>query len=199
MRNDFRGCTTKMDIILSTFMLNEYTKWFDALMLMNHMPLEFCRQERFLFLKILSTQQHYQRVVAELSNIGISLTDDNVILNYKGKVNSFHNFFDQFYNLSEKRLNRADFSELFLERKSINSFSSEKTDTGKRKITPEMQGIFSIITWIYLLEHSCVYSKNIDIDHLITKNFQAYKQKLKRQKIAANNGWLEAIILDETY
>lgn len=199
MRNDFRGCTTKMDIILSTFMLNEYTKWFDALMLMNRMPLEFCRQERFLFLKILSTQQHYQRVVAELSNIGISLTDDNVILNYKGKVNSFHNFFDQFYNLSEKRLNRADFSELFLERKSINSFSSEKTDTGKRKITPEMQGIFSIITWIYLLEHSCVYSKNIDIDHLITKNFQAYKQKLKRQKIAANNGWLEAIILDETY
>lgn len=199
MRNEFRVCDAKMDIILSTLMLNEYTKWFDALMLMNRMPLEFCRQERFLFLKILSTQQHYQRIVAELSNIGIFPTDDNIILNYKGKVNSFRNFFDQFYNLSEKRLNRDNFAELFLKRKSINSFTSEKTDTGKRTITPEMQGIFSIITWIYLLEHSCVYSKNIDINRLITKNFQTYKQKLKQRKIAANHSWLEAIILDEIY
>lgn len=199
MRNEFRVYNAKMDIILSSLMLNEYTKWFDALMLMNRMPLELCRLERFLFLKILSTQQHFQRIVAELAKINISSTDDKVILNYKGKVQSFRNIFNQFYNLAEKRLNNNDFAELFLERKSINSFSSEKPDAGERQITPEMRGIFSIIKWIYLLEHSSVYSKKIDIDRLITTNFQTYKQKIQQRKIAANHGWLEAIILNEIY
>ena len=199
MRNEFCIYNAKMDIILSSFMLNEYTKWFDALMLMNRMPLEFCRQKHFLFLKILSTQQHFQRVVAELAKVDISTADDKVILNYKGKVYSFGNFFNQFYKLAEKRLNCDDFAEIFLKRKSTDAFLSKKTDTGKRQIRPEMRGIFSIIKWIYLLEHSCVYRKNIDIDRLITTKFQIYKQKLEQQKIAANHGWLEAIILDEIY
>lgn len=199
MRNEFCIYNAKMDIILSSFMLNEYTKWFDALMLMNRMPLEFCRQKHFLFLKILSTQQHFQRVVAELAKVDISTADDKVILNYKGKVYSFGNFFNQFYKLAERRLNCDDFAEIFLKRKSTDAFLSKKTDTGKRQISPEMRGIFSIIKWIYLLEHSCVYRKNIDIDRLITTNFQIYKQKLEQQKIAANHGWLEAIILDEIY
>lgn len=199
MRNEFRVYNAKMDIILSSFMLNEYTKWFDALMLMNRMPLEFCRQERFLFLKILSTQQHFQRVVAELAKIDISTADDKVILNYKGKVQSFWNVFNQFYKLAEKRLNCDDFAEIFLKRKSTDAFPSKKTDTGKRQVTPEMRGIFSIIKWIYLLEHSCVYSKNIDIDRLITKNFQTYKQKLQQRKIAASHNWLEAEIREEYF
>ena len=184
-RNIFKPHDKNMDIILSAFMLNEYTKWFDALMLLNNMPLDFCRQTQFLLLKVLATQPLFQRIVSKLTDIHISTTADEITFNYNGQTNSCCNFFHQFYKLAEKRLNSRSFLELF---------SEPKNSSAQKRI-----GIFSIIEWIYLLEHDCIYNKHIDINYLLTEGYRRYEEKLQRRELSANPKWLKPIINGEFY
>lgn len=123
----------RMDATLSLLHLNVFTKWYDALVLMEGMPFSF-RNFNFFYLKMLSIFPEYQNIVENAANMPEELLEQAM-----GNT-SFTNMQNLFYEKSNVKLGGD---------KLLNILKSDKMDESEEIFTSRINPVYK---WILLLD-----------------------------------------------
>lgn len=128
----------KINIPLSIIHLNSFTKWFDAIMLMNQMPLSYVECEYMFLQKMLLVNPRYRHFICDLSYANLQ----DILSAQNNHVDLYKNILKKFYKFAYPKFNCKELLNIF------------KPQNGDYQTQPHFQDINPIYKWIKILDWS---------------------------------------------